>query len=123
MINQTRRISGILAIGSLALLAACTGPGSGGHHARVTVISKQALAPSMVQQVQVRLQQRGIYNGNVDGVWGPATEAAVHAYQTSMGMIATGQLDTQTIAALNLAGPENPPTQADLPPTPSQNIR
>jgi peptidoglycan hydrolase-like protein with peptidoglycan-binding domain len=58
----------------------------------------------MVHQVQTRLQQAGNYNGSIDGRWGPATEAGVRSYQQQHNLNATGQLDNDTLASLNLRG-------------------
>jgi peptidoglycan hydrolase-like protein with peptidoglycan-binding domain len=63
-----------------------------------------ALSQDMVQQVQTRLQQAGNYNGSIDGLWGPATEAGVRSYQQQHNLNATGQLDGDTLASLNLRG-------------------
>jgi type II secretory pathway component PulJ len=109
-----------LAIGSLVLVSACTMPGeraTSSSGSRAVAASIQPLSPAMVQQVQARLQQLGMYNGNVDGVWGPATEASVRTYQKSQGMVVTGQLDSPTIAAMNLDGSSNQPLAAgQMPP-------
>jgi len=57
----------------------------------------------MVKQVQTRLQQQGQYGGAVDGVWGPATQTALESFQQSHGLNVTGQIDSPTLASLNLA--------------------
>ena len=112
----------MLALTILAALTACSMPGEAGfgsQNARTnvparpsvsqtsTASAKPAISLFMVKQVQARLQQQGFYSGNVDGVWGPATEGAVENYQKAQGMTPTGQLDTQTITALNLDGPRS----------------
>jgi peptidoglycan hydrolase-like protein with peptidoglycan-binding domain len=58
----------------------------------------------MVQQVQTGLQQAGTYSGRIDGLWGPETAAAVRSYQQQHNLNATGQLDSDTLASLNLGG-------------------
>lgn len=58
----------------------------------------------MIQQVQARLRQSDNYNGRIDGVWGPATEGAVRSYQQQHNMNPPGQLDSNTLASLNLGG-------------------
>jgi len=116
-----------LAIGGLVLVSACTMPGehaAGQSGGRTAAASIQPLSPAMVQQVQARLQQLGMYNGNVDGIWGPATEASVRTYQRSQGMVVTGQLDSPTIAAMNLDGSSAPPLAASqMPPPPPMVAR
>ena len=65
------------------------------------------LSPDMIQQVQGRLQQQGVYHGNVDGVWGPGTESAVRNYQQQHNLNATGRLDADTLTSLNLGPSQN----------------
>ncbi len=43
----------------------------------------------------------------MDGVWGPGTQAAVRTYQQQHNMNATGQLDQDTLAAMNLGAAPN----------------
>jgi peptidoglycan hydrolase-like protein with peptidoglycan-binding domain len=49
---------------------------------------------------QVKLLQKALGGVNVDGVFGPETEEAVRALQTSKGLSADGVVGPQTIAAL-----------------------
>jgi peptidoglycan hydrolase-like protein with peptidoglycan-binding domain len=67
--------------------------------------------------VQSRLQQAGDYNGRIDGQWGPATEAGVRTYQQQHNLNPTGQLDSNTLAALNLGGARQ--TYGNAQPTPN----
>ena len=62
-----------------------------------------ALRPSSVQAIQARLRTLGYYNGTADGVWGPATEAAVLRYQQSNGLQPNGQPNSATVSAMGLA--------------------
>jgi peptidoglycan hydrolase-like protein with peptidoglycan-binding domain len=59
----------------------------------------QGLTTAFVQQIQVALQQLGFYSGNIDGVYGPETVAAVKAFQSSAGLKADGVAGPRTIAA------------------------
>ena len=62
-----------------------------------------ALSSDMVFKVQQRLRDLGFYvRDNIDGQWGPNTSAAVRNFQRSKGMSASGQLDSATLAALDL---------------------
>jgi peptidoglycan hydrolase-like protein with peptidoglycan-binding domain len=101
-------VAALLAISSLAALSACSSYGDGynSQPSRVSYASPQspALSPDMIQQVQSRLQQAGTYHGRIDGQWGPATESAVRNYQQQHNLNPTGQLDGNTLAALNLGG-------------------
>jgi peptidoglycan hydrolase-like protein with peptidoglycan-binding domain len=55
-----------------------------------------------IRQVQQVLTQRGFRPGPVDGVMGPATQAAIRSFQKSENLEALGQLNRQTLAALGL---------------------
>jgi len=64
-----------------------------------------ALSDDTVLKVQQRLRDQGFYvRDNIDGQWGPATAAAVKNFQRSKGMNPTGQLDIDTLTALDLQG-------------------
>jgi peptidoglycan hydrolase-like protein with peptidoglycan-binding domain len=71
----------------------------------------QQLSQNEVQDAQQKLQQEGFYkNGQIDGVVGPQTRQALQQFQQSKGLPSTGQLDQQTLAALdqNGQGSQNP---------------
>ena len=58
--------------------------------------------PATVRQAQERLISEGFNPGAVDGRLGPQTRQGLKDFQTSQGLEPSGQLDTQTIAALGL---------------------
>ena len=100
--RKSHALAAVLALGSLAALPACSmmsGHSSGGGSA---MARPSQVSPGMVKQVQADLQQQGIYKGNVDGMWGPETQSAVANFQQAHGMPATGELNSPTLAALNL---------------------
>ena len=102
-----RNVAAMLALSSVAALPACSMFGGGTNSSQSSSASASrppALSQDMVQQVQTRLQQAGDYNGSIDGLWGPATEAGVRSYQRQHNLNATGQLDNDTLASLNLRG-------------------
>lgn len=59
-------------------------------------------ADSTVAAVQDRLARSGCYRGQIDGVLGPRTRAAIARYQSGHGLNATGYLNRETLAALHL---------------------
>lgn len=64
--------------------------------------SQQAVSPDMVRDVQRSLGAKGYNAGTPDGVYGASTEQALRKFQRDQKLSATGQLDTQTLAALGL---------------------
>ena len=54
-----------------------------------------------VRAVQKRLKELGYYKGSADGDFGPATEAAVKAFQRANGLTADGKVGKQTLAKMN----------------------
>src|SRR6266536_2489492 len=59
-----------------------------------------------VANLQDRLRDLGFAPGPTDSSFGPTTEAAVIAFQTSMGLVADGVVGPLTAAAL---APSTPP--------------
>lgn len=53
-----------------------------------------------VARVQETLRSRGFYNGTIDGIFGPATEAAVMAFQRSVQLADDGVVGPATWQAL-----------------------
>jgi peptidoglycan hydrolase-like protein with peptidoglycan-binding domain len=58
----------------------------------------------VIADVQAALQQLGYYASSVDGVLGPATEAAIADYQRDRGLPVTGAIDPSTVRSLGLTG-------------------
>ena len=122
---KIRNLAALLALSGVAVLPACSmfGGDSSSRSSRASYSSQgyaaapnynstsqvgPELTPDMIRNVQQALQQDGTYRGRVDGVWGPGTQAAVRTYQQQHNMNATGQLDQDTLAAMNLgAAPNN----------------
>jgi len=126
-----RNLAALLALSSVAALPACSMFGGGDDSGRSSRASgssyssqsyatapnystqpQQSMAstemtPDMIRSVQQTLAQEGMYRGRVDGMWGPATQAGVRSYQQQHNMNATGQLDQDTLAAMNLGGSQN----------------
>jgi len=87
--------------------------------------SRQETVPLRVRDDQVadlqqKLNDQGFSAGQVDGLWGPNTSAALRRYQAAKGLQQTGQLDQGTLAALGaasaMAAPSASPAQATAAP-------
>lgn len=64
--------------------------------------SLSGLNQEQVKRLQRQLQQRGHYEGSIDGIAGPQTSAALRSFQAGGGLTNSGQLDDETMAALGL---------------------
>ncbi len=57
----------------------------------------------MSAQVQADLARDGYYNGPVDGLVGPGTQAAIAAYQRDNGLRVTGTITNGLLRSLGIA--------------------
>ncbi|HEX7967993.1 MAG TPA: RT0821/Lpp0805 family surface protein [Stellaceae bacterium] len=72
-----------------------------------------SLSSDTVLKVQQRLHELGFYvRDNIDGQWGPATATAVKNFQRTKGLSPTGQIDLQTLTALDLPPDGAAPNEA-----------
>jgi len=63
-------------------------------------ILRKGMTGPAVTRVQETLSARGFYNGTIDGIFGPGTEAAVKAFQSSAQLAADGVVGPATWGAL-----------------------
>src|SRR5438093_1077473 len=56
----------------------------------------------VIANVQAALQQQGYYQGEVDGLLGPLTRAAVANYQRDHGLYITSAIDRPTLSSLGM---------------------
>lgn len=56
----------------------------------------------VIANVQASLQEQGYYHGEVDGILGPLTRAAIADYQRDNGLYITSAIDEPTLAALGM---------------------
>jgi hypothetical protein len=57
----------------------------------------------VIANVQTALQEQGYYQGEVDGVLGPQTSAAIADYQRANGLPETAAIDQPTLESLGMA--------------------
>jgi peptidoglycan hydrolase-like protein with peptidoglycan-binding domain len=57
---------------------------------------------SVIVSAQIALARHGLYREQIDGIYGPAMELSVRAYQARMRLAVTGRLDLETLTALRL---------------------
>ena len=57
---------------------------------------------NLVLSAQIALARRGLYRGEIDGLYQPAMEFSLRAYQARTGLPVTGRFDLETLAALEL---------------------
>ena len=63
-----------------------------------------------VERLQKRLQKLGFPPGNIDGDFGPGTQAALIAYQKSKDLLADGVAGPRTLKSLGLVDDDNLPS-------------
>jgi peptidoglycan hydrolase-like protein with peptidoglycan-binding domain len=89
-------------------------------------------APPIVQRnvvvsAQIALARYGLYRQQIDGIYGPAMELSLRAYQARTRLPVTGRLDLETLAALRLLpGPRQPfydPYRQRMRPPPGPPVR
>ncbi|MGC4025139.1 MAG: peptidoglycan-binding domain-containing protein [Mesorhizobium sp.] len=72
--------------------------------ARPTDVSRNVpKGDAQLQSVQAVLKQFGYYQGDVDGLAGPNTSAAIAAYQQKMGLTVSGRVDEKLLKELGIA--------------------
>ena len=88
----------------------------------------QPLPTPMIQNVQDRLRQAGVYTGRIDGIWGADSQAALERFQQSNQLQVTGQLNQATAATLGLdpnalmTAPATAAAAAPPPPPPADHL-
>lgn len=102
-------------LAAASTLAPAPAPASGGDMPAAQQGGTGALDPSRVRDLQQALQSHGFYrDGQVDGIWGPQTAAALREYQQSQGLDASGEATSETLASLGIGedGMPTPPTMS-----------
>ena len=61
-----------------------------------------ALNADAVRSIQSRLKQFGFHAGEVDGIWGDSTQAALERFQRDRGLQVSGSLNPNTLTTMGL---------------------
>lgn len=82
---------------------------------------------NVIVSAQIALTRYGLYHEQIDGIYGPAMEFSLRAYQARTRLPVTGRLDLETLAALRvLPGPRQQfhnPYRQRMRPLPGPPIR
>lgn len=65
-------------------------------------LSRYGSSGSEVTQIQTKLKRWGYYNGNIDGIYGSKTVAAVRSFQSKNGLTVDGIAGPKTLAAMGI---------------------
>jgi peptidoglycan hydrolase-like protein with peptidoglycan-binding domain len=57
---------------------------------------------NVIVSAQIALARRGLYHEEINGVYSPAMESSLRAYQARAKIPTTGRLDLETLAVLRL---------------------
>lgn len=68
----------------------------------VEALSKYGSRGNEVIQIQTKLKRWGYYNGNIDGIYGSQTVAAVKYFQRTNGLAVDGIAGKNTLAAMGI---------------------
>lgn len=94
--------------GSAPEQAAATRRGDEDVPTTVIRLEREVPAPAagdpLVADIQKVMAELGLYEGEIDGLAGPMTRAAIEAYQSMIDLPVTGQIDETLIAKLGIAG-------------------
>lgn len=65
-------------------------------------LSKYGSSGNEVKQIQTKLKRWGYYNGNIDGIYGSKTVAAVKSFQSKNGLTVDGIAGKKTLEAMGI---------------------
>ena len=74
---------------------------------QVEALSKYGSRGNEVKQIQTKLKRWGYYSGNIDGIYGSQTLAAVKWFQSKNGLTVDGIAGPKTLAAMGITSSNN----------------
>jgi len=78
-----------------------------GQNSIVEALSKYGSRGSEVRTIQEKLKRWGYYAGNIDGIYGSQTTAAVKSFQRKNGLTVDGIAGTNTLRAMGIYSSSN----------------
>ena len=72
------------------------------RNSETEALSKYGSRGEEVRQIQTKLKRWGYYKGNVDGIFGSQTQAAVRYFQSKNGLAVDGIAGKNTLAAMGI---------------------
>ena len=99
--SRPHRAAALLLAGAL-LLCACLVPALRAEPETARTFSRLGSSGEEVRQIQAKLKSLGYYKGEVDGIFGSQTRAAVIAFQRNCGIAADGIAGPKTLLYLGL---------------------
>ena len=73
----------------------------------VNALSRYGSSGNEVTQIQTKLKRWGYYNGNIDGIYGSKTVAAVRSFQAKNGLTVDGIAGPKTLEAMGIYNSSN----------------
>ncbi len=73
----------------------------------IETISRFGSSGSEVREIQQKLKSWGYYNGEIDGIYGSRTTAAVKSFQRKNNLTADGIAGNSTLAAMGISSSQN----------------
>src|SRR5205085_10423993 len=86
-----------------------------------SALAQLALADSTVQQAQEELKEQGYYFGQINGEKNADTVAAIRRFQIRSGLHVTGELDEETLRALQTGATSSTATTTAVTPQPQHS--
>lgn len=77
------------------------------RNSQTEALSKYGSRGDEVRQIQTKLKRWGYYKGNVDGIYGSQTQAAVRWFQSKNGLTVDGIAGKNTLKAMGIMNSSN----------------
>lgn len=77
------------------------------RNSQAEALSKYGSRGDEVRQIQTKLKRWGYYSGNVDGIYGSQTQAAVRWFQSKNGLTVDGIAGKNTLKAMGIMNSSN----------------